>query len=349
MFSRSGHRPDQALAAAILGHIGDAQALGLAGARDPDLPAVDQHLAAIGRPQPEDRLGELAAPRPDQAREAHHLARAQHQVHVVEARMLREAADLEQRLADLRLELGEQVLDPAADHHVDEIVLAHVGNVSGRDIGAVAQHRDPVGEHEDLLEAVADVDDADAALAQQADDAEQAHDVRLGQRRGRLVHDQDAGVLRERLGDLDPLPVADRERADQRARGRDRGCRARRAARAPWRASPPSRSPPKRVRGAWPMKMFSATVSSGKQQQLLEDRGDAAALGVVRVREAHDLAVQADGAGVGLVDAGDDLDQRRLAGAVLAEQRMHLAGADVEADPVQRAHAGKRLGDLVER
>ena len=86
-----------------------------------------------------------------------------------------------------------------------------------------------------------------------------------------------------------------------------------------------------------------------EQQQLLEDRGDAAALGVMRVREANDIAVQADGALVGLVEAGDDLDQRRLAGAVLAEQGMHLAGADIEADPVQRAHAGKRLGDLVER
>ena len=30
--------------------------------------------------------------------------------------------------------------------------------------------------------------------------------------------------------------------------------------------------------------------------------------------------------------AGDDLDQRRLAGAVVAEQCQHLAGMDVEAD-----------------
>ena len=42
-------------------------------------------------------------------------------------------------------------------------------------------------------------------------------DVVLRQRRGRLVHDQDARVVRERLGDLDALPVADRELADRRA------------------------------------------------------------------------------------------------------------------------------------
>ena len=42
-------------------------------------------------------------------------------------------------------------------------------------------------------------------------------DVVLGQRRGRLVHDQDARVVRERLGDLHALAVADRELADRRA------------------------------------------------------------------------------------------------------------------------------------
>ena len=46
---------------------------------------------------------------------------------------------------------------------------------------------------------------------------------------------------------------------------------------------------------------------------------------------------------VRLIDAGDDLDQRRLARAVLAEQRVNLAGADVERDAAQRAHAGKAL------
>ena len=37
-----------------------------------------------------------------------------------------------------------------------------------------------------------------------------------------------------------------------------------------------------------------------------------------------------DGALVGLVHAGEDLHQRRLAGAVLADQAVHLAGAQLE-------------------
>ena len=150
-----------------------------------------------------------------------------------------------------------------ADHHRDQLVGAGLRDLPGADVGAVAQHRDPVREHEHLLEAVADVDDADAALAQPADDAEQAQDVGLGERRGGLVHDQDARVLGQRLGDLDPLPVADRERADD---ARDvevvdveRGEQILRA----WARIAAQSRAPRRVRGAWPMKMFSATLSSG--------------------------------------------------------------------------------------
>ena len=96
------------------------------------------------------------------------------------------------------------------------------------------------------------------------------------------------------------------------------------------------------------MKMFSATVSSRKQQQLLIDRGDARALRLERAGERHLLAVDADAALVGRVHAGDDLDQRRLAGAVLAQQRMHLAGPHVEAYGLERLHAGKGFADVGE-
>ncbi len=49
------------------------------------------------------------------------------------------------------------------------------------------------------------------------------------------------------------------------------------------------------------------------------------------------------GAGVALVDAREDLHERRLAGAVLADEAVHLAGAKGEADAVQHGHAEERL------
>ena len=48
-------------------------------------------------------------------------------------------------------------------------------------------------------------------------------------------------------------------------------------------------------------------------------------LGVLDAREVDRLAVEQDLAGVGRVDAGQDLHQRRFAGAVLADDGQHLA------------------------
>ena len=58
-----------------------------------------------------------------------------------------------------------------------------------------------------------------------------------------------------------------------------------------------------------------------------------------------DFALPADGAGFGLVGAGEHLDQGRLAGAVLTQQAVHLTGAHLEVDAVERADAGELLDD----
>ena len=110
-----------------------------------------------------------------------------------------------------------------------------------------------------------------------------------------------------------------------------------------------SRSVPNRVRGAWPRKMFSATERSSNSTvswwiAVMPASKAACALG-----KLTGCAVERDLAGVRLVDAGQDLDQRRLAGAVLADQRGDLAGIEREADIVQRAHAGEALRDAGKR
>ena len=64
-----------------------------------------------------------------------------------------------------------------------------------------------------------------------------------------------------------------------------------------------------------------------------------ALIAAIGVAKRDLLAVPGDLARVGAVGRGQHLDERRLAGAVLAEQAVHLAGADVEVDPVERADA----------
>ena len=57
------------------------------------------------------------------------------------------------------------------------------------------------------------------------------------------------------------------------------------------------------------------------------------------------LALDEDLALVRLVQAVDDVHQRRLAGAVLTEQRVHLAAAEIEVDAVVRDDAREALRD----
>src|SRR5690606_11919575 len=63
----------------------------------------------------------------------------------------------------------------------------------------------------------------------------------------------------------------------------------------------------------------------------------------------HLFAVHPDRTGVGLVDAVDDLHQRRLARTVFTAQRMHRAGTHVEGDVIERFHARERLRDALDR
>ena len=57
-------------------------------------------------------------------------------------------------------------------------------------------------------------------------------------------------------------------------------------------------------------------------------------------------AVQLDGAAVRLIHAGDEVHERRLAGAVLADQRVHLAAPDLEGDVIDGPDAREGLDHI---
>ncbi len=77
------------------------------------------------------------------------------------------------------------------------------------------------------------------------------------------------------------------------------------------------------------------------------DHADAEVTTGARVGNLDLPALDLDGAGVLLVDAGEDLHQRRLASAVLTDQRVHLSGAQLEPGIPQRLHAGEGLVDAL--
>ena len=89
---------------------------------------------------------------------------------------------------------------------------------------------------------------------------------------------------------------------------------------------------------------------AGEQDVLLEHHGDLVAEDVeVVIPDIH--AAHADSAGLGVVQAGDELHQTGLCAAGAADDAQCLAGLDVKGDIVQDRLAGAVLvleGDVVE-
>src|SRR4051812_36878823 len=70
---------------------------------------------------------------------------------------------------------------------------------------------------------------------------------------------------------------------------------------------------------------------------------DAEVAGSLLVDLSDPAAVDRDRSAVERVDAGDDLAERRLAGAVLAKQGVDLTRRDAHRHGIERAHAGEAL------
>ena len=226
--------------------------------------------------------------------------------------------------------------------------VRELGGRPRRDVAAVAQDGDRVGDRADLLEPVADEDDRDAALAQPADGREEVVDLVRRERGGRLVHDQQPRARRERLRDLEQLPVGDAEPAHRRVRAEvdaELVEDARRLA----RASRPSRPCASALRGCAPGEDVLGDASGP---------GRPSAPGTWRRCPSRCAACGSpircgspsisDLALVGLDDAGEDLDERRLARAVLADERVHGRRLDREADVRERLDAAVALRDAAQ-
>ena len=84
------------------------------------------------------------------------------------------------------------------------------------------------------------------------------------------------------------------------------------------------------------------------QRQVLEHRRNAQIERRAGVAERDLLAPEGDGAGGRLVHAGQHLDQRRFACAVVADQRDHFAGVHVEVDVGQRRDGPEAFGDIAQ-
>ncbi len=90
--------------------------------------------------------------------------------------------------------------------------------------------------------------------------------------------------------------------------------------------------------------MFAATAELRDEVQLLVNDCDPGPLGAADAREAHRNGLDQDFPVVFGKDAGKNFHQRRLAGTVLAHERVNLSGAEVEIDAVEGHDPAETLG-----
>ena len=180
---------------------------------------------------------------------------------------------------------------------------------------AAAEHTDPVGDLEHLVQLVADEDHGHAFADERAEDLEELSRLLRRQHGRRLVEDQDVRSAIERLEDLDPLLLADADVLDTRLRVDREAETVRQFLHALLRRAVVEED---RVRRR--LVAEDDVLGDGHhrdEHEVLVHHADAVGDRVLRRVKGHRLPVDQDLPLVGPIQAVEDVHQRRLPGAVL--------------------------------
>ena len=284
-------------------------------------------------------MREFGAACADQPDETDDLAGAQGQIDVLVLALARQAGgfDHDRRIADVAS--GDSLVEPLARHQFRQPRLGHASGVVDADQSSVAQNGDAARHVEHLREPMTDKDDGDARGGERAHDGEQVVRLGLCERGGRLVHEDEFGVARERACDRHQLSAGNWQTPERRAEVELHAELRERGACGP--AYGAVVHEPRRAHKAVEGDVLGDRHFR-KKRQVLPDHRHPLAAGELRRRRCDALAEIVDArAGRRLVDAGDDLDQRALAAAVLAGEAMHFPAPDRKRHVVERAHAAE--------
>src|SRR5579884_1229399 len=288
--------------------------------------AADHDPAARDLLQPRDRVDQLGLSVAVDAGDADDLSRPHLErgaAHLLDAALVDDVQilDREQDVARLRGILLHAQQHVSTDHRARERFLRRAFARDRLDRLAAPEHGDAVGDLEHLVQLVADEDDRLAVGPQALDDLEQLARLLRRQHGRRLVEDEHVRAAVERLEDLDALLLADGDRADERGRIDGEPELRGELADALLGSALVEQRPVVRLDAE------DDVLGDGHhrdEHEVLVHHPDARVDRVARRRERDGPAVQPDLSRVRPVQPVEDVHQRRLAGAVLPEQRMHL-------------------------
>ncbi len=227
-------------------------------------------------------------------------------------------------------------------------MVVDLGCGKGADLAPIAQHGHALGDLDHLLQAMTDEHDRDALRLQPAHRRQQQVDLMPRQRRRGFVHEQEARVGGQPAADRDDLALRDRQVADRRIERQVRIEPCERGQR-----GFPHGAAGRRLERAAELMVDRNVLQHGQvgeQRQVLEDDLDAERLGLVRRQLLMGHPVDRDRAAwIGRMNAGQDLDQGRFAGAVLPHQAVDLARLDRPVDGIERNRSAEALSDAGKR
>ncbi len=237
----------------------------------------------------------------------------------------------------------EEIARLAADHQAHQPLPVDAGERLVGGDAAVLQHGDMGAERLHLVEAVGDIEQRRAAVAQRLDEAGEDAGLMGGERGGRLVKDEHAGLTEERLGDLHHLAAAEREVGDRHV---ERLGEAHHVADLPHAAMERGIVDEAEAAREGTEADILGDRQVVRQTQLLLHHGDAGRTGGGRAEAPDRLAVDGNRAAVRLESAGQQVDQRGFSRAVLAEQGMNPARQKGDIDALENGIAEKSLEHL---
>ena len=212
---------------------------------------------------------------------------------------------------------------------------------------SISHDGDAIGQIEDLVHLVGDIEDGGSLAPEFGDDPIESLDLRFGKCAGRLVHDDDSAVDAQCLGDLDKLLVAytqgtceSRRRDIAVERLQDLGCGVVHLA----------------IVSEDPTRTHFATEEDVRrdrqlfdQVQFLVDDANAHRFCIAGPTELDGLSIDEQLAIVVGDHPREDFHERAFTRPVFAADGMDFAGHDIERDLVQSPSPAETLADVLDR
>ena len=231
----------------------------------------------------------------------------------------------------------------AADHQLDHLVNIQIFCAVGGDIFAVAIDGDIVRNAENFVHLMGNINNCYVFRFQLRDDAEQMLYLRIGQRRGRLVHDDNAAVIRNCLGDFHHLHFCNRKVAHLfiRIHIQIELLKQLDAVVAHFLVIDDQS-----LAGRAPQPKVFADASLRNRRKLLMDHGNTRVERFQCIFKVDLFAFENNLARSRWMDTDQAFHQRRLARAVLAHQGVDRAGAYFQLNALECPYAGEFLDDI---